>query len=127
MPDRIITQVNCIHINNKGNREKLPYMALYFETDICPDTNNHCKIKNPVPVNIPAINAFLNLTLVLGISINMAVKNSQVNKNEAHLNENVMIGDMNSKSKMFCNVDDTNIDNPLEHIINTGRMSSIAV
>ena len=49
------------------------------------------------------------------------------NKNEAHLKENVMMGDMNSKSKMFCNVDDKNIDNPLEHIINTGRMSSIAV
>ena len=127
MPDKTMTHVNCTHINNNGSNEKLPYIALYFDTYICPDTNNHCKIKNPVPENIPAIKAFLNLTLVLGISINMVAKNNHVNIYEAHLNKNEIMGDMNSKSNRFCSVEVINKDKPLAHIISTGKIRSIAV
>ena len=76
-------------------------MALYFDTYNCPDTKNHCKIKNPVPENIPAISAFLNFTLVFGISINIAAKNNHVNAYDANLNKNESRGDMNSKSNVF--------------------------
>ena len=80
-----------------------------------------------MPENTPAISAFLNLTFVLGININIAAKNSHVNIYDASLNKNEIIGDINSKSKMFCRVDVINIDNPLAHIIKIGSMSIIEV
>ena len=127
MPDKITTHVRCIHINNNGNNEKLPYMALYFDTYTCPETNSHCKIKNPVPENTPAINAFLNVTFVFGMSINMAVKNNQVNRQDANSNKNEIIGDMNSRLNTSCSVEVINRDNPLAHIIKIGNIMSIAV
>ena len=80
-----------------------------------------------MPENTPAINAFLNLTLVFGISINIAAKNSHVKIYDASLSKNEIIGDINSKSKMFCKVDVINIDNPLAHIIRIGSINIIEV
>ena len=102
-------------------------MALYFDTYICPDTNIHCKIMNPVPENTPAIRAFLIFTLVLGISLNMAAKNSHVNLYDAHFNANEITGDINSNLNKLCRVDVINSVNPLAQVNNTGRMSNIAV
>jgi hypothetical protein len=61
------------------------------------------------------------------MSINIAAKNNHVNMYDAHLRRIEITGDMKSKANRFCRVEVINNDNPLEHIINTGNISNIAV
>jgi hypothetical protein len=57
----------------------------------------------------------------------MAAKNNHVNAYDAHFNNIDLMGDINSNANRFCRVEVINSDNPLEHIIKTGSMRSIAV
>ncbi len=80
-----------------------------------------------MPDIVPEMNAFLNLTLVLGISMYTAVKKRNVIRHCAPSSKADITGVMNSKLKMALSVELSNIDSPLAHIISIGRMSSIAV